>query len=241
MTREREAVLQHWRRDALTRPAGAVLDLGDAQAHSTGIAVPQWNGLLLRRVPEDAGLYAEAAAWFAGRGMPYGVVVPEELDHAPPGATLRHDLPVLRRSLADLPPLPRLAYDDAPTAAVVADVQAAAFEDLPALDLAFVAPVLSAPWRRTVVVAEEGEPVATACVSLGGEREAVVFDVAVLPRAQRRGLGRAVTLWCLHEAASAGADLVVLNPSDAGRALYAGLDFVPAPSWRIWRPATLPA
>ncbi len=236
MTRARQALLDHWRRDALARPLGGVLDLGDAQAHSLGIPVPQWNGLLLRQ-PASDDVYAAAAAWFAERGTAWGIVVPEEVDHAPPGGTLLHDLPVLTRSLQDLPALPRLPYDADPAPTEVADVQTAAFDDPPGLCLRFVEPVLAAAWRRTVVVQQDGVPVATACVSLGQQGEAVVFDVAVLPSAQRRGLGRAVTLWCLHQAADAGCDLVLLNPSDAGRALYAGLGFTPAPAWRIWRPA----
>lgn len=235
MTREREALLDHWRRDALARPLGGVLDLDGAQAHGLGIPVPQWNGLLLRRVPGD-GVYAAAAAWFAARQTPWGIVVPDELDHEPPGATRLVELPVLTRPLAGLPDLPPLPCDAAPTAEQVTAVQDAAFGDPPGLALAFVTPVLGAPWRRTVVVAEQGLPVATACVSLGEHGEAVVFDVAVVPEAQRRGLGRAVTLWCLHQAADAGCDLVLLDPSAAGRRLYDGLGFRPAPSWHVWRP-----
>ncbi len=231
-----EATREHWRRDAEHRPDGDVLDLGDAQAHRSGIAVPQWNGLLLRRVPRDPeALYARAAAWFSWAAMPYGVLVPGGLDHDPPGGTLLHELPVLRRGLDDLPPLPDADYA-AGTVAEVAGVQAEAFGDLPELELAYVSPVLDAPWRSTVVLREDGRAVATACVSLGGQ-VALVFDVAVLPSEQGRGLGRAATLWALHEGARAGARLAGLNPSPAGERLYAGLGFTPAAPWRIHRPA----
>lgn len=231
-----QATREHWRLDAEHRPDGDVLDLGDAQAHSTGIAVPQWNGLLLRREPRDPeALYARAAAWFSWRGTPYGVLVPGDLDHAPPGSTLLHELPVLQRDLDDLPPLPEADYGPG-TAQEVAAVQAEAFGDLVELDLAYVAPVLHAPWRPTVVVREQGRAVATACASVTGAT-ALVFDVAVLPEAQGRGLGRAATLWALHAAARAGARLAGLNPTPAGAALYAGLGFSPAAPWRIHRPA----
>lgn len=233
---ERAATLAAWRLDAGTRPLGAVLDLGDGQCHSAGLAVPQWNGLLLRRAPADPSLYAEAAAWFDGRGMPYGVVVPAEVGAAPPGGVPLPDLPVMVRDLAALPPLPDLDYDDGPGADEVARVQAEAFGDPYEVDLAFVTPVLGAPWRRTVVVRERGRAVATACAVLTGPA-AVVFDVAVLPPERGRGLGRAATLWALHRAADGGATSVSLNPSTAGYHLYAGLGFTDAAPWRVWQPA----
>lgn len=235
MDDQRAATLSSWRLDADARPLGAVLDLGDAQAHTTGIAVPQWNGLLLRRAPADDGLYAQAAAWFAGRGMPYGVLVPAEVDARPPGGVLLHEHPVMVRDLTGLPPLPDLEWVDAPSGDDVAQVQVLAFGDLPELVLSFVTPVLGAPWRRTVVVREGGTAVATACVVLTDDG-AVVYDVAVVPAAQRRGLGRAVTLWCLHQATDAGLASVSLNPTPPGRSVYAALGFTDAAPWSIWRP-----
>ena len=97
------------------------------------------------------------------------------------------------------------------------------------------APTCRAVHRRTVTLVEDGQPVATASLALAGPA-AGVYDVAVLPSAQGRGLGTAATSWCLQQAAREGADLAYLNPSEAGHRLYARLGFVDAAPFQIWSP-----
>ncbi len=240
LARSRSATLEMWRADAQARPQGAWRDLGAAQAHTTGLAVQQWNGLLLRAAPPDPErLLAEAAAWFGARSLPYGVLVPAELDVDLPGCRWELDHPVmLRRTDGPLPPVVLPVGVTLSTVAppeLVAVVQAEAFALPYDLVLAFVAPVHDAPFRRTVLLLEGGEPVATACLALTASG-AGVYDVAVRPRAQGRGLGSAVSAWCLGQAARAEAGLVHLSPSAAGHGMYARLGFTDAAPWRVLVP-----
>jgi GNAT superfamily N-acetyltransferase len=83
----------------------------------------------------------------------------------------------------------------------------------------------------TTVVAEmAGEPCGTALtIVIGGC--AVLVNVATLPAARSRGVGRAVTVAALRHAAAAGAEVACLHPSADGAALYASLGAVTTESW----------
>jgi ribosomal protein S18 acetylase RimI-like enzyme len=59
-----------------------------------------------------------------------------------------------------------------------------------------------------------------------------IFGVTVVPRARRRGIGRALTLHAAR--AFPGADLVWLHPTERARPLYEGLGFEIVASWEVW-------
>jgi GNAT superfamily N-acetyltransferase len=229
LSRQRRAAVAAWRADVATRPGGAWEDLGGLALHTTGIPVRHWNGAHLTS-PAGLGRLPDATAWFAGRGMPWGVLVPAELD-LDPGTPLLTEQPVMLRPLADLPELPGLdlrwdAADDAST------VQAAGFEAPLDATRDFVLPKLVNAACAVVVAYDEGRAAATATL-VSVEGVAAVFGVATLPDARRRGLGRAVTLAVLHEGRRRGCDLASLNPSPLGYGVYAALGFADAPPWRI--------
>lgn len=81
---------------------------------------------------------------------------------------------------------------------------------------------------------EEGKPLGTGGVTMYGTT-AYVGLVAVDPRAQSRGIGRAVMERVLALAAGRGAATILLDASDAGRPLYEKLGFVTDDGVGLWR------
>lgn len=229
LARQRAATVAVWRADAAGRPRGAWSDLGGLAVHSTGLQRVFWNGAHLTSAQGVAALPA-ARDWFAARGVPWGVLVPAELD-VDPGTPHVTTQPVMLRRLEDLPPpadVP-LRWDAGEDACAV---QAAAFDEPLGLTGEFVLPKL-ANAACAVVVSHDGDlPVATATLVVA-DRVAAVYGVGVVRSARRRGLGRAVTLAVLHEGRRRGCDLAYLNPSELGRGVYAALGFADAPGWRV--------
>jgi predicted N-acetyltransferase YhbS len=175
------------------------------------------------------------------RDKPWGLLVPAELDVAPPGLVRAADQKVmlLRLDTMQAAPLP-MGIDTTHRAPLndVALVQSEAFGDSYDVTRAFVAPTLgptAAPPQLTVTAYDEGEPVGCATVARM-DRVAGIYGVAVRRAWRRRGLGAALTSICLREAAAAACDLAYLNPSEIGYGVYASLGFVDAAPMRIWVP-----
>lgn len=228
LARQRRATVEVWRADAATRPGGDWADLGGLAVHTTGIAVPYWNGAHLT-APEGLSRVPEARAWFAERGMPWGLLVPSELE-LPVPMTHVVDQRVMLRDLADLPAVPdlELRWGHSPD---VLHVQQDAFGDD---DLeGFLTRKADLAGCAIVTAYDAGTPVATARV-ICTEGVAAVYGVGTLTPQRRRGLGAAVTVAALHEGLRRGCDLACLNPSDLGYGLYAGLGFSDAPPWRVY-------
>ena len=227
LARQRAAAVAVWRADVRTRPAGEARQLRDLAVHTTGLPVRPWNGA---HVTGPAPDLTAARRWFAQRGMPWGVLVPEELAFDP-GTPLITTQRVMLRDLVDLPPPPpvQLRWDDLDGATAV---QEAAFPD--GFVREFLAPKLlnDACAVVTVLTVIDGTAAATATLVVV-DGTAAVFGVGTLPSYRRRGLGRAATLAVLHEARARDCDLAYLNPSDEGHPLYAALGFVDAPGWRV--------
>jgi len=231
LQRVRRAFWRVWQQDVSVRPSGAWTDLDGLVCHATGLPHRQWNGAILTAKGGLARL-PEARAWFAARELPWGLLVPEELSLEPPGMTHVTGVRLMTRDLSGLAPVPEfdLRWDEPATAA---DVQDAAFADPIGTNL----PLLETKPLTTssaLVTAYEGDsPVSTATLAVA-DGVAVVFGVGTVPTAQRHGYGGAVTLAVLHRAASLGCDLAMLNPTDAGHALYARLGFSDGPPWEVW-------
>jgi hypothetical protein len=228
LARQRSAVAAIWAADARSRPAGDSTVLGDLRLHTTGIALAPWNGACV--TGPDTPWY-DASSWFGDRGMPWGVLVPSELDVVPPSEHVT-DQPVMLRDLSDLGGLPELdlrweAGDDA------AAVQAGAFETDLGVTREFVLPKLVNDACAVVTAYDGGVPVATATLVVA-DGVAGVYGVGTALHARRQGWGRAVTLAVLHEGRRRDCDLAFLNPSQLGYGTYARLGFVDAPPWRIY-------
>jgi ribosomal protein S18 acetylase RimI-like enzyme len=220
-----------WQADVATRPAGDWADLGGVAVHTTGIPVRHWNGAHLTG-PSGLERLDAVDAWFAGRGMPWALLVPSDLGLVPPGMAQVTVQRVMLRDLEALPPVPdtRQRWDPAEDASVV---QAAAFESPLAEARAFVTPKLVNAACAVVTAYDGDDPVSTATLVVV-EGVAAVFGVGTAPAYRRRGLGRATTLAVLHEGRRRGADLAYLNPSDSGEPVYRALGFTDAPGWDVW-------
>jgi ribosomal protein S18 acetylase RimI-like enzyme len=85
---------------------------------------------------------------------------------------------------------------------------------------------------RTYLARLDGVPVAT---SLGLVVDGIlgIFNVATLEPARRKGIGRAVTLAALVEGAARGADIAVLQSSEAGHHVYEALGFRDFGTYRL--------
>jgi ribosomal protein S18 acetylase RimI-like enzyme len=231
LQRQRVAAWRVWQEDVSTRPRGDWADLGGVAVHTTGIGVRHWNGAHLT---DPAGLerLTHVERWFGSRGMPWGLLVPDELALEPAGMTLLTSQRVMLRDLTALPEVPdvELRWTGA---AAAAEVQAAAFGDDLEQTRQFVTPKLLNSASAVVTGYDGSRPVSTATVFVV-DGVAAVFGVATLPAYRRQGLGRALTLAALHEGRRRGADLAYLNPTDSGEPVYRGLAFEDAPPFRVW-------
>ncbi|MFC0505384.1 GNAT family N-acetyltransferase [Micromonospora costi] len=81
---------------------------------------------------------------------------------------------------------------------------------------------------------EAGKPAGT---GLGLRTGGVVgvFNIAVVPTARGRGLGRAITETVLRDGVAAGADAAYLHSSDMGRPLYESMGFRLVETWTVFR------
>lgn len=231
LARQRRAAWRVWELDVATRPGGGWADLGGLVLFSTGIPVTHWNGGYLLDAAA-ATKVGQAREWFATRSMPWGVLVPAELEAQPPGLAHVLDQKVMLRDLDDLPPLPDvdLRWDSARDAALV---QAEAFGEPLEASETFLAPKLVNPACAVVTAYDGQEPVSTATLVVA-DGVAAVFGVGTVRSRRRQGLGAATTLAVLHEAVRRGCDLAYLNPSDLGHGVYAGLGFTDAPPLQVW-------
>jgi ribosomal protein S18 acetylase RimI-like enzyme len=103
-------------------------------------------------------------------------------------------------------------------------VQAAGFDNDPAELRAFMPAQVVASAERFYLGYADGVPAATA-VMVPTPPDAGIFAVSTDPAYRRRGLGRAVTVAGVRDAAAAGCDLVYLQASEMGYPLYEALGF----------------
>jgi GNAT superfamily N-acetyltransferase len=96
--------------------------------------------------------------------------------------------------------------------------------------------VLEAPGIRVALATLEGEPAGYAWTNVH-ERAVGVFGVATAPELRRRGVGRAVTSFAVHDAPCV--DVAWLQPTELARPLYEAMGFEPVSQWEVWtrRPA----
>ena len=198
---------------------------------ASGLDHPQWNSADVTAVDADL---AGAAAWYAERGVPWGMRVPLELPWT-------HGRFLFEKRLMGL--TPDAFAPAAPADVRVADdleavvaIDAAAFGSEPARG--WLAPQLGAPRFDTALAYLDGEPVGTG-YSVRSDGLAgpclYVAGVGVLPAARRRGIGAALTGWLIERGFERGATLAHLHPDDDGAArLYARLGFVEVPGFKVF-------
>jgi len=220
---------------------------------SLGIAVAPLNSVSVARFTTEtveAGI-DEVVAWFAGLGMPFTWWLGPDSTPADLGDRLVRrgfvpeieEIPGMALLLADLP-------DESPPAGVAIErvVDAATFSQVSRVVVeGFEAPLelVSAIERfgavgfeptnpqRTFLARLDGRSVGTALAVRAGEVLGI-FNVATIPDARGRGVGRAVTLAALRDGAAAGCTMAVLQSSDMGHPVYERIGFRDFATYRLY-------
>ncbi|MGI8680967.1 MAG: GNAT family N-acetyltransferase [Mycobacteriales bacterium] len=237
-----------WRAEALVH-GGEVAVIDGVQMWHTGVPVGYWNGAHVTAVPvEPERTLRRVPDWFAERKMPYGVLVPVELEPAmaaAAGATglqLAKVQPCMTLAAADYtPPAHRTAGLEVRRTgpADVEDflaVQVGAFAMDPATARDFLAPPIGQPGWIHLTGYVGGVPVASA-IGVRTSDAVGVYGVGTTQGARRRGFGAALTAHLLTDAFSSGAALAHLNPTEMGAGVYGRLGFRDVPGFAIWLPA----
>jgi GNAT superfamily N-acetyltransferase len=121
--------------------------------------------------------------------------------------------------------------------AAVAELETRVFETPRSVAERFIAPgLLELPGSRLYLARADGLPVGF-CWTSAHEVAVGVFGVGVLAEHRRKGIGRAVTSFAIHDAP--GVDIAWLQPTDMGRPLYDSMGFTKRGMWEVWvRPAS---
>lgn len=244
--RLREATYAVWRAEAGAHDGGAVAAFDGLLCWSCGVAVRHWNGVFVTAVPaQPAETLARAERWFTAREMPYGVLVPAELEPAMSPFTVAAGLHrVAEQRCMVLRPADFRAAAPAELEvrrtgpADVEDfltVQVEAFEAEPVTARAFLAPPVGRPGWTHLTGYLDGVPVVTAIGVRAGDVLGV-YGVGTTVAARRRGFGATLTASLVREAFATGATLAFLNPSDLGAGMYRRLGFREVGGFGIWLP-----
>lgn len=207
------------------------------------------NAALVEREPADvAGALEHAERVFEKHGQPFGIEV--EVGRHPAidravrllGLELAVSRPAMSIAVGDLaPPKPppgveiQRVFVPEDVEAVV-DLEVRVFETPRAVAERFIAPgLLETAGSRLYLAKTEGIPAGFAWTSVD-EGAVGVFGVATHPDHRRRGIGRAVTSFAIHDAPDV--ELAWLQPTEMGRPLYESMGFTTQGEWEVWvRPA----
>ena len=217
---------------------GGALALRGIRLMASGLPHPQWNNGDVTAADADV---EGARAFYAERGVPWGVRVPIDLPWHHGRRLFRKRLMGLERAvLRAASPVPGLRLREAGPAdleAVLA-VDTAAFGVDAEVERPWIEPHLGAAGITTVLAELAGEAVGTAyAVRSDGRAGPALYlaGVCVLPAARGRGIGAAVSSWLLEHGFAGGAELAHLHPDDdAAAALYTRLGFAEVPGFDIY-------
>lgn len=218
---------------------GGDLELPGVRLMSSGIAVPQWN----TGDVDDPSLVDldRVRAWFAERGVPWGVRVPVGLPWTAGRHVVRQRVMGLDSAdLQDTAPVRGLQLRPAGPQDVgdVVAVDVAAFHGDVALSGEWWRRLVGAETLRVVLARLDGRVAGAAYAVLAdgrAGRSVGLYGVGVVPDARRRGVASAMSRWLLEAAFQDGAVLAHLNPDtdDAAR-VYARLGFVESDGFDIY-------
>jgi GNAT superfamily N-acetyltransferase len=218
---------------------GAFAQLPGIRLMASGLPHPQWNN---GDVTDASAVDIESVrAWYADRGVPWGVRVPSDQEWT----VGRH---LFAKRLMGLTPD---EFVPAPVVAglmvreatasdidVVAHLDAAAFGGESSVDRPWLEPHLHADRATVALALLDGEPAGTAYAlrSDGLAGPAVYLaGVGVLDAARGRGVAAAVSGWLLERGFATGAELAHLHPdSDLAARVYARLGFVEVPGFNVY-------
>jgi GNAT superfamily N-acetyltransferase len=218
---------------------GAFAEFPGIRLMASGLQHAQWNN---GDVTDASAVDIERVrAWYADRGVPWGVRVPSDQEWT----IGRHLFAKRLMGLTpdDSVPAPVVAglvvrEATAPDIDVVAHLDAAAFGGESSVDRPWLEPHLHADRTTVALALLHGEPVGTAYAlrSDGLAGPAVYLaGVGVLDAARGHGVAAAMSAWLLERGFAAGAELAHLHPDSALAArVYARLGFVEVPGFNIY-------
>lgn len=225
----------------------AVRDEGPMLLVRTEVPASFFNVAFVRGpVDDSAAFVAEAAAFFAERDLPWRLTgrvgVADAVGLAALDAGLRPNPTMEGMTLSPLTAAPPVLPDGV-AVEMVAD-EAALEMNQAVCAAGFGMPIeiarallpssmLGAPSIAVFNAYVDGTPAATSILLITDEI-AGIYNVATLPEFRRRGLGAAVTAAALAEGAKRGCTVGALQPSDAGRPVYAKLGFVPSALYLVF-------
>lgn len=227
--RTRAAVADAWEAEGLLRESvgGGAAELRDVRLMASGLPRAQWNSADVTGPDPDL---AGASAFYASRGLPWGIRV----SAGTPWAHGRHVIRQRLMAVAAFRPAPAAAeLELAPAGREdiewVVSVDAAAFaEDLEA-DRPWIEPHLGAAGVETAIARWRGKPVATGyTVRTDGRAGPALYlgGIAVLAEFRRRGVAAATASWLLQRGLAAGADFAHLHAdSEESARVFARLGF----------------
>jgi ribosomal protein S18 acetylase RimI-like enzyme len=228
----RTAYADGWQAEGHLRQSagGTTTEVAGARLMSSGLHHPQWNS---GDVHDPDAVDIEAVrTWYAGLGVPWGLRLPA-------GAIWPHGHRILSRGLMGLTPSEHRAASPVPglelrpaTATdvdVVLAVDSAAFGSDPDAELPWTLPHLQSSDVDTVLGLLDGVPVATGYAvrsrGLAGPA-ALLGGICVLPPAEGRGVGSALTSWLLERTFGQGTLVATLQPeTERASAVYHRLGF----------------
>ena len=215
----------------------------DVVLAAIGLPVPRANSANVARFTSNSAesRIEDVIGWFDARGLPFvwhlgPADTPADLQQrliARGFALSPDEMPGMVARLDELPE-PELpngatleAVGDLPTFRAWLDVVVAGFEMPSIMGETFLkfGGLGFGPGTPLLLLARlDGRPVSTAlaAVAAGG---VILSNVATLPDARGRGLGRAITLAAMRHGAEAGARIAVLQATEMGRGVYHHLGF----------------
>jgi GNAT superfamily N-acetyltransferase len=218
---------------------GAVAELPGVRVAASGLDQVGRNGGDVH--DPDAVRIAEVSAWFAERGVGWGLRLPADTSWSHGQRLFRQRCMALYPTAfqpAAAPAGVELRIAGSADLDLVAALDATAFRGEAGASASWMGPTLGADGFCVVVASLDGEPVATATsvVTDDWAGPAVgLFGVAVVPQARRRGIGAAVSSWLCEHAFADGARLAHLNPdTEEAARLYTRLGFAESPGFDIY-------
>ena len=198
-------------------PRGEIHSTSPAFTFATGLQESLFNGCVVAE-PTTSAQLVRSLQWLSRQGVPYKVSIAEDLAPALAEVVLLHGLeedpvpyPGMVLHPVPAPPAPPPGVTVLPgTAPGLADYLPASF--------------VADPDVRVFHARLDGLPVGSSVAIRTGDVSGV-YAVGTLPEARGRGVGTAVT-WAAVAAGSAwGCDVIVLQASEMGLALYERMGF----------------
>jgi GNAT superfamily N-acetyltransferase len=226
-------------------PGCEVVEVDGLLVCVANVEAPEVNTVVVERSPDDAiAALAVAEEVLTSRGRPFGIHFEVGRDPSVDDAVRARGLRRLFGRPGMVAEISEIPTEQAPEGVEVrkvtsdADVRAfaavdpVAFGGSPVVAERFYAARLTGEADVAAFVAYDDEgPIASAAAYL--HRGATgLLGIGVVPRARRRGVGRAIAVRAAR--AFAGADLAWLHPTDMARSMYERLGFRPVSTWDVW-------